>query len=160
MTSRSLEKPTFISLFSGCGGFDHGFIEAGYNCLGAYDIDSKVLDVNRKNLGSPIYEYDLSSGYIPYKGKVDVLLAGSPCQGFSTAGKRRLNDPRNHLVLSAALIAKQLLPKVVVVENVPGILAGKHKSYWDSLHNVLRSSGYQTTELVRSEEHTSELQSH
>lgn len=141
-------KPTFLSLYSGCGGFDLGFMQAGFKSFGAYDIDPKVLAVHNKNLHSSVFEYDLSNGFIPFEGKVDVLLAGSPCQGFSTIGKRKLDDPRNHLLLSAGQIAVTVKPTVFVVENVPGVIAGKHRKYWDALHQLLRENGYQTAEYV------------
>lgn len=136
----------FASLFSGCGGFDLGFIESGYKSVGSYDIDSNVLEVLHKNLDTPIHQLDLSDGVIPYKEDVDVLLAGSPCQGFSTVGKRRINDSRNQLLISAGKIAVQVKPKVFIAENVPGVIAGKHKKYWNELHDILRQNGYHTAE--------------
>jgi DNA (cytosine-5)-methyltransferase 1 len=91
-------KPTFISLFSGCGGFDLGFIEKGFECLGAYDNDKGVIDVYKKNIGDHVYCHDLSSEDLPNRiGTVDVVVSGSPCQGFSTVGLRDYKDPRNSL---------------------------------------------------------------
>ena len=57
----------------------------------------------------------------------DLVLAGSPCQGFSTIGKRDLNDPRNFLISRAAELAINLDPQVIVLENVPGLLFGEHR---------------------------------
>ena len=146
MTSLS---PTFVSLFSGCGGLDHGFLAAGYEGLASVDIDEVALGVHERNLRSPVQLLDLSE-VDPVLGrtrKIDVLLAGSPCQGFSTIGRRQFDDPRNQLLWVAARFASQRKPKVIVVENVPGALSGEHRSYWDSLHSRLREIGYATCDL-------------
>ncbi|WP_162427870.1 DNA cytosine methyltransferase [Pontibacter pudoricolor] len=143
--SSQIPKFTFISLFSGCGGFDEGFEQSGFECLGAFDNDQSVLDVYRRNLKGPTFLHDLSSNQLPNESNfqgVDVLIAGSPCQGFSTAGLRNLNDPRNKLLLVGGAIAKTLRPRVVISENVMGSLSGAHKIYWDTLVNDLESLGY------------------
>lgn len=139
----------FVSLFCGCGGFDAGFIDAGFQCAGAFDIDRTVLEVHSRNLKSQVYQHDLSACSLPANNfrNIDVLLAGSPCQGFSTIGKRKLHDPRNSLLLIAGQIARRYKPKVVVAENVPGVMSGKHRNYWDQLHTILRDDGYHTTDL-------------
>src|SRR5690606_28200903 len=67
---------------------------------------------------------------------------------FSTAGKRKLNDPRNQLLRSAAELALSLDPQVILIENVNGALAGRHRRYWEQAHAHLRSGGYQTTDLL------------
>jgi len=138
----------FASLFCGCGGFDLGFQQAGFNCAAAYDIDPAVIAVHRANLASPADVCDLSNGTpLGHLRGVDVLLAGPPCQGFSTAGKRELDDPRNHLLLKAGKIALTLTPTVFIVENVTGVTKGKHKRYWHGLHEMLRDGGYRTTDI-------------
>ena len=139
----------FLSLFSGCGGFDLGFVKEGFQCVGAYDIDPVVLKTHQENIKSPAYQCDLteSTENIFSHKKIDVLLAGSPCQGFSTLGKRRLDDPRNELLLLSGRIAIKLKPKVFISENVPGVMSGEHKRYWDCLQSMLREAGYQTTEM-------------
>lgn len=146
MTKRS---PTFLSLFSGCGGLDLGFEQAGFVSLGSYDIDEAALTVHRTNLEGPAYKLDLTTlDPTPESNKrVDVLMAGSPCQGFSTLGPRKLEDPRNSLLLVAPRIARKLNPRIVIAENVPGAIAGKHKIYWDRLHDELRGMNYKTTDL-------------
>lgn len=141
-------RPSFISLFSGCGGLDLGFIEAGFEPQAAYDIWPAAVENYRKNLGQHILRYDLSQGNIPYSGACDVVLAGSPCQGFSTVGKRNLDDPRNHLLHSAVRIAINLNPKVIVFENVPGILQGAHKKHWDLACEMLENAAYNIASLV------------
>lgn len=141
--------PRFVSLFSGCGGFDLGFAAAGFSCAAAFDIDPLAVAVHRRNLGSTAVTRDLTDeakGLGDIKG-VDVLLAGSPCQGFSTVGKRDPSDPRNGLLLTAGRIAGRVRPRVFIAENVAGVVSGEHRSYWDALGELLRAQGYQTTQL-------------
>lgn len=140
-------SPVYLSLFSGCGGLDHGFEQAGFTGRLSVDIDVTALAVLSHNLKTPVQELDLSCNDPAVQGPIDVLLAGSPCQGFSTAGFRRVDDPRNSLLLVAPRVAGKLLPKVVVAENVPGAVAGTHRTYWESLHQQLRSIGYRTGDL-------------
>jgi DNA (cytosine-5)-methyltransferase 1 len=134
-----------LSLFSGCGGFDLGFVQEGFNCIGAFDIDPVAISTHRRNLCSEASVADLTSASLQniasFRG-IDVVLAGSPCQGFSTAGKRDVNDPRNSLLLSAGRIALQVKPRVFIVENVPAVMAGSHRKYWDELQAMLCGAGY------------------
>lgn len=135
---------SFLSLFSGCGGLDLGFRQAGFTSLGAYDADPGALAVHAQNLGAPTYRCDLSRGVLPntVSARPDVVLAGSPCQGFSTIGKRVLDDSRNELLLCAGRIAVKLRPKVFVAENVPAAASGEHTKYWEQLIQMLRGAGY------------------
>ena len=114
-------SPTFLSLFSGCGGMDAGFIQAGFSCLQAFDINSNAVNVHNVNLGNSATIGDLrviAKEQLLAQGTPDVVVAGAPCQGFSTAGRRELHDPRNSLLLRAGQLAVQLRPKVFVAENV------------------------------------------
>lgn len=143
-------NPTFISLFSGCGGLDTGLIHEGFTCLRAFDIDSSVIEVHRRNLGDSGTVADLTSTsntVLRSAGHPDVVVAGSPCQGFSTAGKRDINDPRNSLLLRAGHAAIALRPRVFVAENVPGAVAGAHGMYWNELDSMMRGAGYSTVTL-------------
>ncbi len=146
----SSRKPSFLSLFAGCGGFDLGFTAAGYRCVAAFDADDTPLSVHRNNLHVPVYCQDLSGGNVcsfPSK-HVDVIVAGPPCQGFSTAGKRNPEDPRNHLLSIPANIAARVSARVVVVENVLGVTAGNLRQHWDKLVRQLRYLGYRTCEII------------
>lgn len=143
-------KITYISLFSGCGGFDIGFKENGFKCLGAYDINPYVTDVHSKNLKGPVFVHDLNDLNLPgnLPKDIDVVIAGSPCQGFSTIGKRMVNDPRNHLLLTGGEIAIKYNAKAFICENVPGSNSGEHKKYWEKLQHLLKSNGY-ITEMIQ-----------
>ena len=126
-----------------------GFIQAGFTCIGAYDIDPLAVSVHRCNLRSPAAVCDLSelpSVAIPSYYS-DIVIAGPPCQGFSTIGKRRFDDPRNELLIVAANIGVRIRPKVFIAENVTGVISGKHKIYWEQLRGVLKNAGYKTLDL-------------
>jgi len=137
---------TYISLFSGCGGFDIGFKENKYVCLGAYDINPHVVNVHALNLKHPIFIHDLNNLNLPgnLPKQIDVVVSGSPCQGFSTIGKRKLDDPRNHLLLVGGEIAIKYNAKVFISENVLGSNSGEHKKYWNKLVELLQKNGYNT----------------
>lgn len=137
------------SFFSGCGGFDYGFVNDGFCSIGSYDIDPDAVRHLEANFCGPVYQANLENG-IPNEGdfkKVDAIIAGPPCQGFSTAGKRDFNDERNHLLPLTAELAVRLNPKVLVVENVRGVLSGKHKEYWERLVTTMRDNGFRTHTL-------------
>lgn len=139
--------PTFVSLFSGCGGFDLGFAQAGFRCTAAVDIDPAAASVHATNFKSPFLLHDLSSRLLPpLPGHPDVVIAGPPCQGFSTAGKRELYDPRNELLRIAGELAIRLRPKVFLLENVRGVISGLHKRHWEQLKGVLKKN-YALAEL-------------
>ncbi|MEN8263270.1 MAG: DNA cytosine methyltransferase [Nitrospirota bacterium] len=136
----------FASLFSGCGGFDLGFVARGFRPQGAYDSDPEAVENFKANIDSPIYNVDLTDG-VPGERSlfgIDALIAGPPCQGFSTAGKRLLDDNRNHLLTLTGHLARRIHPKVLVVENVAGALSGAHARYWNELDETMRLAGYRT----------------
>lgn len=135
----------FTSLFSGCGGFDLGFIHAGFSCRAAFDFDKDAVAAYRRNIGEHIHQVDLSSinqDVIQAASAADVLLAGPPCQGFSTAGKNDPYDVRNSLLLNVADIAALARPRVVVIENVRGLLSPRYETHWKALLAKLTAAGY------------------
>ena len=148
--NKNMGTRTFASLFCGCGGFDLGFTQAGFRCIAAFDNDALAVEVHLRNLKSPAMVTDLSNGSMPLStlSGLDVLLAGPPCQGFSTAGKRDFHDPRNSLLITAGHIALKVRPRVFIAENVTGVTSGPHRQYWDSLQQMLRDAGYQTANLL------------
>ena len=85
---------------------------------------------------------------MPSATSSDVLLAGAPCQGFSTAGKRLLDDPRNALLMQVADIAIANAIRVLLVENVPAALSGQHRHLWVALEDRLRTAGYNVRRVL------------
>jgi len=139
----------YISLFCGCGGFDVGLKKAGFIPSAAFDIDPVVLKAFHTNVGPEACLRDLSSGLEKHEVEkgIGLVVAGPPCQGFSTVGKRNFNDPRNNLLAIAGEIAVKLRPKVFVLENVRGVTAGSHKIYWESLISLLKDAEYQVAAI-------------
>jgi DNA (cytosine-5)-methyltransferase 1 len=141
-------KYTHVSLFSGCGGFDLGFRQAGFRTVFANDIDADACESYRLNLGE-IHERDIREVVLPKsKQRVDVLSAGFPCQPFSNAGSRKgLKDARGTLFQTAIDIVGKLRPRIVVFENVRGILSFKngHRLLIEEICSQLDNAGYDVT---------------
>ncbi|HUN54432.1 MAG TPA: DNA cytosine methyltransferase [Smithella sp.] len=133
------KKPTAIDLFCGCGGLTTGLKKAGFSVLGAVDVDPLAVSTYKANHSDVIvWEEDIcklaSTELLEVlnlkKGEIDLLAGCPPCQGFSTM--RTLNrafsvdDPRNDLLLEFQRHVEEILPRVVMLENVPG-LAKDHR---------------------------------
>jgi len=120
---------TVVDLFSGCGGFSYGFETAGYEVLLGVDNDDAALETFRKNhRNSKALNLDLAEESVVDRiadelggKKVDVIIAGPPCQGFSLTGPRIADDARNRLFLAVFRVADRLRPAAIVIENVPGL---------------------------------------
>jgi DNA (cytosine-5)-methyltransferase 1 len=148
--SKKRANPTFISLFSGCGGMDAGFSAAGFRPVAAYDIDAAAAASYRHNFRTPCHEVDLQNWkeLLPSLDEADVIVAGPPCQGFSLAGPRRQNDPRNSLLSIPARLAAHLPVRALVIENVPGALAEPHRRYWRETERLLHQAGFGTRTII------------
>lgn len=125
-----MSQYTFIDLFSGCGGMSLGFEQAGFKCLLAIDCWEDALITYRHNrkdantLCADIDKIDTASLVEDFKGvNVDLVIGGPPCQGFSIAGKRIVNDERNALYKSFVRFVATFRPRAFVMENVPNILS-------------------------------------
>ncbi len=119
----------------------------GFRPIAAYDIDPSAVEVYNSNLPAVAAVSDLAKTEPEVKNP-DVLLAGSPCQGFSTSGKRFVADPRNQLVFRAGLIALKLRPTVFLLENVPAALSGEHQRHWELVEGMLRWHGYNVRRFI------------
>lgn len=118
--------PKMVSLFSGCGGLDTGFKEAGFNIIWANDFDSDAQAVYRLNIGN-IDGRDILKVEEDEIPQCDILTAGFPCQPFSSAGSRKgVHDSRGMLYKECLRIISKKMPKVVVFENVRGLLSTKY----------------------------------
>lgn len=120
-----------VSLFSGAGGLDLGFIQAGHSIIWANDVYEDAVCSYRKNISNHIVERDIhqiSSDEIP---DCDMIIGGFPCQGFSVANiKRHTGDERNNLYKELLRVITDKKPKYFLAENVKGLLSlGKGKIF-------------------------------
>ena len=168
-----MSKPlTFIDAFAGCGGLSLGLMQAGLQGKFEIEHDSFAFATLKANLLSkatpfkyswprwlpkePLsimslldeYEQELAA----LSGSVDVLVGGPPCQGFSMAGRRQHDDPRNQLFDQYLRLVEIIKPKIVIIENVRGFTmdfsVGENvTNYADALKAVL-SDGYKVYERL------------
>jgi DNA (cytosine-5-)-methyltransferase len=111
-----------VSLFSGIGGLDLGFIKQGFNIIWANDFDKYAVESYKANIDSNIVYGDLNN-YLEDIPEHDILLAGFPCQPFSLMGKQQgFTDERGTLFFTIERILKKHKPKVIVLENVKNLL--------------------------------------
>src|SRR5690554_4706524 len=120
-----MNKYRVVSLFSGAGGMDLGFINKGFEMVWANDFLKEAVETYKKNIGNHIVFGDIqkiSSDQIP--NDIDVVIGGFPCQGFSIANKNRSeDDKRNFLYKEMLRIINDKKPKMFVAENVKGLIS-------------------------------------
>lgn len=153
-----MTKPTLLDLFCGAGGFSCGMEKAGFRVLAGVDNDEKPLvtyESNHQDAKGILYDlgniesdlFDKIDGVT--KGQsIDVLIGGPPCQGFSIAGKRLEDDPRNKLWNAYTTIVDKYQPKVIVLENVPTIINSSQGKVKDAIIRSFKQHGYETTVRV------------
>ncbi|WP_114892280.1 DNA cytosine methyltransferase [Haemophilus haemolyticus] len=145
-----------IDLFSGCGGLSFGFEQAGFECLLGVDIEQSALDTfaynhkHAKALNLDLSEDSSIDIIIEQIGnkKVDLIVAGPPCQGFSLTGKRDESDKRNKLFYSVFKLAEKIKPKYIVIENVPGIKTLYNGRARNAIINEFNRLGYSNSEKL------------
>lgn len=122
---------TAIDLFCGCGGLTTGLVKSGINVLAGVDVWDKSVETYKSNHPHLGLCKDLTK-YSPSEfskdtsiTEFDLLTGGPPCQGFSIAGKRDRNDPRNSLFMEYVKYLYHFNPKAFIMENVMGILSMK-----------------------------------
>lgn len=139
-----------IDLFAGCGGLSKGFLDAGFNIIVGVDIDQAALNTFALNhKGGIAMNADLSKKetfdkikQIAGERKIDVIIAGPPCQGFSLTGPRNFDDPRNKLYLAVLEMVQQYQPKAFIIENVPGMATMYDGQVKDEILRRFRNMGY------------------
>jgi DNA (cytosine-5)-methyltransferase 1 len=160
---RSARRPIAIDLFAGAGGLSLGLEQAGFDVAAAVEYDpvhaathefnfpnTKVLcaDVAAPLEASEVRAAVVSGmnmhghGLASWDGEVDLIAGGPPCQGFSFIGRRLVDDSRNQLVFHFLRLVSGLKPRYFVMENVPGMARGGHKSILVELISELEEAGY------------------
>ena len=132
-----------VSLFSGAGGLDFGFVQAGHKILWANDLYHDAVETYRNNIGGHIVEQDIKqipSADIP---NCDIVIGGFPCQGFSVANtKRHTSDERNELYKQLLRVIKDKNPKFFLAENVKGIMSLGKGEVFKFIINDFKSLNY------------------
>ena len=144
---------TFIDLFSGAGGLMRGFLNAGFSPLFSVEMWAPAIETHRLNYPDiPVWDEDIKTiendRLIPYRGSVDVVIGGPPCQGFSTIGKRLVKDPRNELVFEFIRFVDVIKPQAFLMENVRGLLSSDNGNIKRAIEDEFRKIGYMVISKV------------
>lgn len=140
-------RPRAIDLFCGAGGLSLGFEQAGFDIVSSVEIDPIHAGVHMYNFPrcktfcediQTLSGKDLMCGH----DKIEVIIGGPPCQGFSLIGKRDINDSRNSLIFQFMRIVSEVKPDYFVMENVGGITVGAAKDLLQNAIDYIRDFGY------------------
>lgn len=144
-------KYNCIELFAGAGGLGTGFVKQGFNIIAANDIwepAAKTYITNHPKVNYIVEDIAKIDGDMLLKGTkytkadIDVIIGGPPCQGFSTLGKRFIDDPRNKLFKEYVRIVDDIRPKFFVMENVSGILSMQGGKVLENIITSFNNIGY------------------
>ncbi len=135
-----------VSLFSGAGGLDLGFEQAGFNIVYANEYDSAIWATYEKNHSAPLDKRDIrkiKSEEIP---DCDGIIGGPPCQSWSEAGSLKgIDDARGKLFYDYIRILKDKQPLFFLAENVVGMLSKRHEAAVENIKRMFRECGYNLT---------------
>lgn len=138
-----------VSLFSGAGGLDFGFVMAGHEIIWANDCYGDAVETYRLNIGSHIVQSDIadiSSDAIP---DCDIVIGGFPCQGFSVANiKRSVTDERNSLYRQLVRVISWKRPKFFLAENVKGLISLARGRVFEMILNDFKDLRYRVSYKV------------
>jgi len=151
-----------IDVFAGCGGLTTGLKKAGFSVVGAVELDAAACQVYRLNhMETKLWEADVVSLSVSKilgdlkikKGELDLLAGCPPCQGFSTVrtlnGRKDIVDDRNDLIFEFLRLVKGLLPKTVMMENVPGLATdGRIIQFQKSLRGLGYSVSFKVLDVA------------
>lgn len=173
----NVAKPVFIDAFAGCGGLSLGLLKAGWKGLFAIEKDSFAFETLKTNLASPGTRHAFNwpewletkpwtieslmeahgEQLAALRGQVDLLAGGPPCQGFSSAGRRKTADPRNQMVERYMEFVDLVRPRMVLIENVRGItydfvgadVPGERRNFAEELVARLGKSYHVYSDTIR-----------
>lgn len=156
------QAPKALSLFSGCGGDTVGMTSAGFNVVAYNEFNKAAIQSHTLNFPdatllqgtSPDITKVPDAVFATYKGGVDLVFAGFPCQGFSRGGKRKVDDPRNQMYLQFVRVVKLTKPTFFIGENVTGLTsmrsgpADTDPLVLDKIKKAFQDIGYELTHQV------------
>jgi len=139
----------YVDLFCGAGGFSLGIEMSGSRCELAIDLEKYYCETFKKNhnidekkvLSLDIKKIDMEDTF-SVLDKIDLVIGGPPCQGFSTAGKNLLEDPRNELVKYFIKAVDIIRPEYFIMENVVGLTYKKREPFITALYTRFKEAGY------------------
>lgn len=141
-----------IDLFAGVGGLSLGFEQCGFDVVLANEYEPSIANAYKENhintevLVGDITQLDLDATFGKFKGNIDVVIGGPPCQGFSQKGQRKtIHDPRNFLFKYYVEVVELVKPKYFVMENVPNLLSAEDGFFRKEIEELFNSLGYQLT---------------
>ena len=162
LAPKSPQSPTVISTFSGCGGSSLGYTMAGFRELLAVEWDEHAVKTFKANFPHvPVFRGDIAQLSVEQclnmagidAGELDLFEGSPPCQGFSTSGKRKFSDNRNQLFREYVRLLRGLQPKMVLMENVSGMVKGKMKLIFAEILRELKACGYQVSARLLNASH-------
>ncbi len=172
-------SPSFIDVFAGCGGLSLGLKRAGWRGLFGVEKDAFAFETLSANFpvgkGKLSYHWPEAIGHRPWEiaelieahgedlarmaGSIDLLAGGPPCQGFSHAGKRKPDDPRNRLFEAYLRLVEILRPRIVLIENVRGFTSSFDLAksdgignFADTLRDRLAPDYHTTSAIIRADD--------
>lgn len=142
-------SPTVIDLFAGVGGLSLGFEQAGFHVVLANEYDAGIAAAYQRNhrgtkmVVGDITALNLEETFGAFAGKIDVIIGGPPCQGFSQKGQRKtIHDERNFLFKYYVKVVELVRPRYFVMENVPNLLTAEHGYFQREIVELFRGMGY------------------
>jgi DNA (cytosine-5)-methyltransferase 1 len=146
LAPRKPDAPTVVSLFAGCGGSSLGYSMAGFRELLAVEWDDHAAAMFALNFPDvPLHHGDVAAldpAVLDLaSGELDVLDGSPPCQGFSTSGRRRADDPRSELFREYVRLLDTWRPRMFVMENVSGLVKGKMRLKFAEMLAALKAAG-------------------
>lgn len=132
-----------LSLFSGAGGLDLGFLKSGFEIVAANEYDKTIWETYRKNHHSHLIEGDIKELESDVFPNCDGIIGGPPCQSWSEAGSLKgIDDPRGMLFFEYIRILKDKKPKFFLAENVRGMMSQRHNSAVENIVTQFDLAGY------------------
>lgn len=145
MDTKAQRPYTLLELFAGAGGLALGMERAGFESVLLNEIDKHACNTLRHNRPDwNVVEGDISKiNFSQFKNKIDILTGGFPCQSFSYAGKQLgFEDTRGTLFFEFARAVKETNPKILLAENVRGLLSHDNGKTLQAISDVIRELGY------------------
>jgi len=149
-----------VDLFCGCGGLSEGFEDAGFNVVAGNDLDKNMIEsfkLNHPKANAIIGDINkITSEHLlrdNKKEEITLVIGGPPCQGFSTVGDRKEDDPRNKLFYEFVRVVREIKPKMFVMENVPGLLTMQEGEVKEIIKKEFEKLSYRVNvQILKAEE--------